>query len=340
MVEMMKAAVLEDRHKLVVKDVPVPSIGPDEILIRVVACGICHTDEGYIEGVPTYKKLPLILGHEASGHVHELGERVTQFKVGDPVLIPPVLTCGNCKYCLVGKETLCKRQEMLGNHIDGAFAEYIAVKAKDIVKVPEGLDLVELSIVSDAVATPYHAVYNRARVRPGDVVVVIGCGGVGINVVQFASVAGAKVIALDLQQSKLDLAKELGADIVINPSVDDPKALLKSMGGADIVFEVIGNPSTQQLGFDLLGAGGKLVLVGYSPKKWDGFRSGKVMFRELEVIGSLGCPPREFARILHMVKRGMIKVSPLISHRFPLDKIDDAFEVLRSGEGIRTVVTM
>ena len=337
---MMKAAVLEDKHKLVVKDVPVPSIGPDEILIKVVACGICHTDEGYIEGVPTYKKLPLVLGHEASGHVHELGEGVTQFKVGDPVLIPPVLTCGNCKYCLVGKETLCSRQEMLGNHIDGAFAEYIAVKAKDIVKVPDGLDLVELSIVSDAVATPYHAVYNRAGVRPGDVVVVIGCGGVGINVVQFASVAGAKVIALDLQQSKLDLAKELGADIVLNPSEDDPKALLKSMGGADIVFEVIGNPSTQQLGFDLLGAGGKLVLVGYSPKKWDGFRSGKVMFRELEVIGSLGCPPREFERILHMVKKGMIKVSPLISHRFPLDKIDDAFEVLRSGEGIRTVVTM
>ena len=340
MAKKMKAAVLVEKHKLVVQEIDIPSPADEEILIKVVACGICHTDEGYIEGVRTYKPLPLILGHEASGYVHELGDAVSEFKVGDPVLIPPVLTCGKCRYCLAGKETLCSNQEMLGNHIDGAFAEYIAVKAKDVIKVPEELSLTDLSIVSDAVATPYHAVYNRAKVKPGDVVAVIGCGGVGINVVQFTSIIGAKVIAIDLQQAKLDLAKELGADITINPSNEDPKQILKGLGGADIVFEVIGNPTTQQLGFDLLGAGGKLVLVGYSPRKWDGFRSGKIMFRELEIIGSLGCPPREFGRILYMVEKGLIKLEPLITHRFPLEEIEKAFEVLRGGEGIRTIVVM
>jgi D-arabinose 1-dehydrogenase-like Zn-dependent alcohol dehydrogenase len=125
---------------------------------------------------------------------------VDQFNEGDAVLIPPVLTCGECKYCLKERETLCSKQVMLGNHIDGAFAEYIALPAKDIIKVPKGLPLKEISIVADAVATPYHAVVERAKIEAGDKVAVIGCGGVGINVVQFAAFMGAEVIAIDLQQ--------------------------------------------------------------------------------------------------------------------------------------------
>lgn len=336
----MKAAVLKGKHLLEVIEVPVPVPKADEILIKVAACGVCHTDEGYIEGVPTYKAPPLVLGHEASGVVEEMGDQVHSFSQGDHVLIPPVLTCGNCRYCLDGRETLCVSQKMLGNHIDGAFAEYIVVPAKDVVKIPTELPLQDVSIVADAVATPYHAVYNRAKVRPGDVAVVIGCGGVGINVVQFANAAGAKVIAVDIQQDKLELASNLGADLVINSSEVDVRERLRELGlVVDVVFEVIGNPLTQELGFNLLGAGGKLVLVGYSQKKWDGFRSGKVMFRELEIIGSLGCPPREFGRILHMIAKGAIKLQPLITHRYGIEQINQAFEQLRSGGGIRTVIT-
>ncbi len=337
----MKAAVFNGEKKLVIEDRDIPSIKVDEILIKVAACGICHTDEGYIEGTPTFKKLPIVLGHEASGYVEEVGSEVTQFKKGDGVLIPPVLTCGECKYCKKERETLCSKQIMLGNHIDGAFAEYIALPAKDIIKVPKGMPLKELSIVADAVATPYHAVMERAKVESGDKVAVIGCGGVGINVVQFAAFMGAEVIAIDLQQSKLELAKELGATHIINPDTSDVKKEVRSLvGSIDIAFEVIGNPATQQLAFDLLGPGGKLIVVGYSLKKWDGFFSGKVMFRELELIGSLGCPPRSFPRILQLIQAGKIKIDPLVTHRFKIEQINEAFDQLRKGDGIRVIIEM
>ncbi len=337
----MLAAVFTGDKQLKIEEREIPTPNDDELLIKIAACGVCHTDEGYIEGTPTFKKPPIILGHEASGYVEKIGSSVGKFQVGDPVLIPPVLCCGTCTYCLAGRETLCRKQIMLGNHIDGAFAEYICVPEKDIVKIPKTLPIKDVAIVSDAVATPYHAVYERAKVKPGDVVAVIGCGGIGINVVQFAALAGAKVIAVDLQDSKLGLAKELGADYVINPQTQDVKKGVRDLVGVvDIAFEVIGNPQTQQLAFDLLGAGGKLVAVGFSPKPWDGFRSGKVMFRELEIIGSLGCPPRSFPRILHLIEKGLIKLEPLVTHRFPLKEINAAFEQLRKGDGIRVLVEM
>ncbi len=337
----MKAAIYTGDPKLEIREVDVPKVASNEILVKIAACGVCHTDEGYLEGVPTFKKPPIILGHEPSGQVVEVGKGVKTFQEGDTVLIPPVLTCGTCFYCRNGRETLCRNQLMLGNHIDGAFAEYIAVPSKDIVKLPKGLPLIESAIISDAVATPYHAVFNRAKAKPGDIAVVIGCGGVGINVVQMLKAAGATIIAIDLQEAKLQLAKELGAHVTINPKDEDPKKILKStFPRVDLVFEVVGNPKTQQMGFNLLSPGGKLVLVGYSPKKWDGVFSGKVMFRELEIIGSLGCPPSDFERVIHLVKEGKISLKPLVTARFPLDRINDAFDELRNGKGIRTVITI
>lgn len=337
----MKAAIFKGRPKLEIEMIKIPEIGPDDILVKIIACGVCHTDEGYLEGVPTFKQPPIILGHEPSGFVVEIGENVTNFKENDRVLIPPVLTCGTCFACRNGRETLCQRQKMLGNHIDGAFAEYISVPAKDVVKLPAGLPIVESAIIADAVATPFHAVFNRGKVKPGDVAVVIGCGGVGINVVQMLNVVGATIVAIDLQEEKLELAKKLGAHIVLNPQINDPKKSLKSsVPRIDIVFEVVGNPVTQQMGFDLLSPGGKLVLVGYSPKKWATFNSGRVMFRELEVIGSLGCPPRDFDRVLHLVKEGKVQIDPLVTARYRLEEINEAFNELREGKGIRTVVTI
>lgn len=323
----MKAAIFDGSKVLKLVELPIPEYTEDQILVKVVACGICHTDEGYIEGTPTFKSAPLILGHEASGYVEEVGSTITNFSKGDAVLIPPVLTCGTCKYCINGRETICSNQKMLGNHIDGAFAEYIAVDAKDVVKVPEGLNLADLSIVADAVATPYHAVINRAQVKHGDKVIVVGCGGVGINVVQFAKYAGAQVIAVDLQDSKLELARRLGAEYTINPEKEDFRKMVKEyFGRADIAFEVVGHPNTQQMAFESLGPGGKLIAVGYSPKKWDGFQSGKVMFWELEILGSLGCPPKDFVKILNLLKEEKITLDGLITNRLRLDQINEAWK--------------
>ena len=189
----MKAAVFHGPNQpLMIEDVPTPTPGAGEIRVKVAGCGVCHTDLHYIDhGVPTFKKPPLILGHEPSGIVDALGEGVTNFKEGDRVLLPAVLTCGVCPNCRMGRENICDNMVMFGNNIDGAYAEYVIAPAKDSFHLPEEIPLEEGSIIADAISTPYHAVVNRGEVKAGYNVVVYGCGGVGINAVQVAAAVGA-----------------------------------------------------------------------------------------------------------------------------------------------------
>ncbi len=338
----MQAAVFYGPNQpLKVEEVPTPKPGPGQVLVQVAACGVCHTDLHYIDhGVPTFKPPPLILGHEASGTIAELGEGVTEFQVGDRVLLPAVLSCGSCFYCRTGRENICRHMVMFGNNVDGAYAEYVLAPAKDVFHLPDEIPLVEGSIIADAITTPYHAVVNRAQVRPGDKVVVFGCGGVGLNVVQIAAALGALVIAVDILDQKLEWARKLGAAEVINPErverVD--KAVRKlTAGGADITIEAIGNPAVMELAFACLRTGGRLVVVGYSDKDL-ALNAGRIMYREMEVVGSLGCRPVDYPKVIDMVRRGLIQVTPLVSHRLPLGEINAALDLLRRGEVIRAVV--
>ena len=332
----MKAAIFHGANKpLSIEDVATPKAGPDDILVKIAACGICHTDMHYIDhGTPTFKQPPLILGHEPSGHVTEVGANVKKFKEGDRVLIPAVLTCGYCDFCRDGRENICAHMVMLGNHIDGAYAEYIKVPAKDICHLPDEIPLEEGSIIADAISTPFHAVKNRAQVKPGDTVVVFGCGGIGINVVQVAAAVGGSVIAVDISDKKLKIAKSLGATATINPTkVEKLGKEIKKMtgGGADIAIEAIGNPDTIQAAFGTLRKGGRLVVIGFSGKDIT-VSAAKIMFFEMEIIGSLGCRPMDYPKLIELVKLEKIKVKELVTHRFPLEKINDAFDLLRSGD--------
>jgi 6-hydroxycyclohex-1-ene-1-carbonyl-CoA dehydrogenase len=331
----VKAAVFYSKNEpLKIEDVPDPEYGPNDVLIKVAGCGLCRTDLHYLEGLPTFKKPPIILGHEISGTIAELGENVKNFEKGNNVLIPPVFACGECIFCRTGRGTICTNQIMIGNHRDGGFAEYIAVPASDIFKLPPEVPLVEGAIISDAISTPYHAVVNRAGVKPGDTVVVYGCGGVGLNTVQMASVAGANVIAIDIVPEKLELAKKVGAVDTLNANdVEDvAKAVRKlTSGGADISFEVIGNPDIIQKAYDSVRWGGTLVVVGYTHKDIT-INAGRMMFREIEVKGSLGCGLQDYPRIINMVKYGKIKVKELVTHKVTLDKINEGFELLKKGE--------
>lgn len=340
----MKAAVFHGpKQPLKIEEVETPKIESHEILVKIAACGVCNTDMHYIDhGVPTFKKPPLILGHEPSGIVEEAGAGVKNFKVGDRVLIPPVFSCGYCANCRLGRENICFNMIMLGNHIDGAFAEYTKVPAKDCQHLPEELPLEESSIIADAISTPYHAVKNRAQVRPGDSVVVFGCGGVGINVVQVASAAGASVIAVDIVDNKLDMAKKLGAQHTINSSDKEDKALLKEIrtltgGGADIAIEAIGNPKTIELASAAVKAGGLHCQVGYTRHSVP-MNAGRLMFREIEIKGSLGCRPVDYPKIIEMVKTGKIQLEPVVTHKFKLEDIDKAFDLMRKGESLRSII--
>lgn len=341
----MKAAIFHEANKpLEIKDIEKPGIGTDDVLVKVAACGVCHTDLHYIDhGVPTYKPPPIILGHEPSGYAVEVGSNVKNFKEGDRVLIPAVLTCGVCEFCRTGRENICQNMVMLGNHIDGAYAEYIKVPAKDIFHLPGEIPLEEGSIIADAISTPFHAVKNRAQVKPGDTVVVFGCGGIGINLVQVAAAAGGTVIAVDVLDKKLELAKKFGATAAINPTkVEKIGKEIKKLtgGGADIAIEAIGKPETIQEAFGTLRKGGRLVIVGFSDKSIM-LGAGKIMFFEMEIVGSLGCRPVDYPKIFELARLGKIKVAELVTNRFPLEKINDAFDLLRSGDEnvIRSIVT-
>lgn len=338
----MKAALFYGPNQpLKIEEVPKPNAGPGEIVVKVSACGVCHTDLHYIDsGVPTFKKPPIILGHEASGIVDEIGEGVTQFKGGERVLLPAVLSCGVCRFCRTGRENVCENMIMFGNNIDGSYAEYVKAPAKDTFLLPDEIPLEEGAIIADAITTPYHAVVNRGGVKPGDKVVVFGCGGVGLNVVQIASAVGAYCVAVDILDKKLEYAKSLGAAETINAKqVEriDKEVRKLTHGGADVAFEAIGNPSTMEQAFTCLRTGGRLVVVGYSDKNMN-LNLGRTMYREMEVVGSLGCRPVDYPRVIELARVGKIKVKELVTRKFPLTEINEAFDLLRKGEGIRSIV--
>jgi alcohol dehydrogenase, propanol-preferring len=338
----MKAAVFYGGDRpLEIEEIPTPEPGPGEVLVKVASCGVCHTDLHYLDhGTPTFKKPPLVLGHEVAGTIAS-PDPTGRLAEGDHVLLPAVVSCGRCMACRTGRENICEHSVMLGNNVDGGYAEYMTIPAKDVLRLPDEIPLIEGAIIADALTTPYHAVVHRGRVQPGDRVVVVGCGGVGLNLVQMAAALGARVVGVDLSPEKLAWATRLGAEAVFNPrDVERPEKTLRELteGGADVAFEAVGRPETQELAVNSLRTGGRAVLVGYSPASLK-LNTGRVMFRELEIVGSLGCRPADYPRVIELARQGKVQVAELVTRRFTLDQIGDAFDHLRSGDAIRSVVT-
>jgi 6-hydroxycyclohex-1-ene-1-carbonyl-CoA dehydrogenase len=307
----------------------------------VAACGFCHTDLHYLDhGVATAKTPPLILGHEISGVVEELGPGSSPWSVGDRVLVTSVIPCGNCEFCRSGRENICPSLQMPGNHIDGGFAEYVRVPTRALVPLPADLALASSAVIADALTTPYHAVVHRARVRSGDWVVVVGCGGVGINAVQFAAAAGANVIAVDLRAEKREAARHLGAAEALDPAEfpDLGREVRKrSDGGADVALEVVGKPETVSTALSTLRRGGRLCVVGYSDSVAP-IPLNRLMFFEYEIVGSLGCRPVDYPRVIEMVRKGKVDLKAVITASIPLDRVGEAAEDLRNGKGFRTLI--
>lgn len=326
----MKAAVLKAPHQpLSIEDAPTPSMGRGDALVRVAACGVCSTDLHFVHGTPTYKKPPLILGHEISGIVEEVGDEAATVRKGERVLVPPIIYCGRCRNCREGRDNVCENMLMVGSYVDGGFAEYISVPAHVLIKLPDSIPLHEGAIISDAVSTAFHAVKQRGEVRPGEWAAVFGCGGVGINVVQIAAASGALVIAVDVDERKLELARRLGAVEALDGRDPELAKKIRSLtgGGVDVAFEVVGRPAVMDGAFESVKVGGRMVVVGYSMENWN-FRVGRLMFRELKLIGSFGCRSTDYSPLLRMFEKGRLRLNEIVTEKLRLEEINEALKRL------------
>lgn len=345
----MKAAVFYGSGKpLKIEDMPIPEITGDEVLVKIAGCGICQSDLEYIDlGVPTVKKPPIILGHETAGTVTDIGASVRGVNIGEPVLISNIISCGSCRNCRDGKDNICDNWLMLGNHVNGAYAEYMKVPARNVYQLPPEIPPEDACIIADAVSTPFHAVKNRSGLQLGDVAAVFGCGGLGMNCVQIAAAVGGHVIAVDFNipvkggnsKTKLQMARELGAAETVDAQNDDVAKEIRNItgGGVDVAFEMIGSPETIRQACDCLRPGGRLVVVGFSPKDAS-FNPGRLMVKELDIVGSCSCRSADIPKIIELVRSGKVNIEMLITEKFPLSEVNEALDGVRRGQTIRTVL--
>jgi len=344
----MKAAIFYGpggswpQKPMAIEEVPTPTPGPSDVLIKVAACGLCRTDLEYLKGEgSTPKPPPIILGHEPSGTVVEVGTEVSSIKLGQRVVVTTPIPCLTCDPCRNGRENLCLNWIILGANRDGAFAEYIVSPAVGVCPLPDSLPLEESSIITDAVGTAYHAIYNRANVRPGDTVAIYGAsGGVGLICTQFASALGATVIGVGRKKWKLEKAKELGASEVISiEEADQPDRVIRKMTGVgvDIAIDTTGIPHMIENAFRAIKPGGKLVVIGFSFHKIQ-LDINRLIWLELSVIGTKNYNPADMPTILKLVQKGVINLSKVVSHSFKLEEINEAYQMLDRGEMLRGIV--
>ncbi len=324
--------------------IPVESIQPGEALIEVAGCGVCHTDISFLHfGVKTRAGLPLVLGHEISGTVVEVGAGVDTSLAGKPVLVPAVLPCGECELCRSGDLRICRAQIMPGNDRHGGFASHVVVPARYLCPVDDTVladhKLWELAIVSDAVTTPFQAV-RLSNLKEDDLAVVIGTGGIGIHAVQIAAAVGAKVVALDIDDVKLDVASRHGADAVINVSGLDIKEIrgnlkeeVSRIGAPKLkwrIFETSGVGAGQELAYSLLNFGAHLAVVGFTMDKLE-LRLSNLMAFDATAMGNWGSDPTLYAEVLDWIADGRIQVKPFIE-KHPLSSINEVFDSVHAGE--------
>ena len=326
--------------------------GAGEVVVAVAGCGVCHTDLGYYyDGVRTNHALPLALGHEISGRVVEAGEGAAAW-LGRAVIVPAVLPCGACELCRRGLATICRAQKMPGNDIPGGFGSHIVVPARGLCAVDEqrlaaaGLTLAQVSIVADALTTPYQAV-RRAGVETGDVAVVVGVGGVGGYCVQIARAFGAQVVAVDVDARKLDaIAADGGAALALNARDHDAKSLKKAVadfakqrglrGTEWKIFECSGTAAGQTTAFNLLVHGATLAVVGFTMDKVE-LRLSNLMAFDARAIGNWGCPPEHYPAALDLVLDGKVRLAPFVETH-PLDQINAVFHAVHAREITRRAV--
>lgn len=341
----MKAAVVHGKNDIRIEEYPTPSAAAGEMVVRIKASGICATDIKTLLGQGLPKELPTILGHEVVGEVHELGAGVSGFSLGDRVAVYPIAVCGDCYYCRRGRHNLCENEFGLGHGIEGGFAEYVRlpkqiVEIGGVVKIPDTLSF-ERAVISEPLSCGIAAL-RANRVQPGDTVLIVGAGPMGLIHLKVNKWAGARVIISDLLPRRLEVARAMGADHCINVGEQDLATAVKELtggAGAEVVITSLGIPKVIEESLTLTRNGGTFNIFGGPPAgqpisvdpRW-------LHYSEINLTGSFAATPEEFRKSLELIARGEIVVDDLISDRFTLDSMLDAVERAKNQEMIRGIV--
>jgi propanol-preferring alcohol dehydrogenase len=325
------------------RDVTPREPGEGELLVRVRAAGICHSDAHYRAGLSPMGPLPITLGHEIAGTVERAGPLVRAHAPGDRVCLHYLLTCGTCGPCRNGRETFCVRGAMLGHHVDGGFAEAITLPARNAVRLPKTIPFEHGAIMMCSSATALHAL-RQGRLAPGERVAIFGCGGLGVSAVQLARVLGAaEVYAIDIRAEKLALAERLGA-VAVDASGGDPVARLADAtrgAGIDVALDLVGASAVMRQAVRCLAPRGRAVLVALSDQRLELEPYREILGREAELIGSNDHTLAELAELIALVERGALDLAPAVTATVPLDAaaINGVLDALEQGRaGVRTVV--
>ena len=328
----MKAAVLHEiGNPLRIEDVPIPEIGPDDVLVQTKACGICRTDLHIYDGLAYIPQLPHILGHEPSGIVTEVGQNVSGFKTGQRVVPHLFFTCGNCYYCRVGSDAQCTSLTgLLGVLNDGAFAEFFVAPAENLFVLPNQVSFEAGGLSSCAAITAIHAI-RRTRLGPNDTAVIVGSGGIGQILVQILKASGVNIVATSRTQGKLDTAKKLGANLVLQQGHPDTLKEIKKFAGGDgvqCVFDCVGTSSTMKASAQYVMRGGQIIVIGEEPE-FPEIDTIQIAQRELEIIGTRNGSRQDIDDVIGMLATGI--VNPPIAETFLLEEVNQALDLMRIG---------
>ena len=332
-----RAAVVHDFHNpLTVEDVSAPALEPGQVRVKVEASGLCHTDIHAAHGDwPVKPSPPFIPGHEGVGIVTELGPGVTEVEVGDRVAMPWLgYACGTCDHCVSGWETLCMEQKNMGYGIDGGFGEYAVAYARYVVKVPEGVDPFDAAPLTCAGVTTYKAV-KVAGTRSSDLVAVFGVGGLGHLAIQYARIAGGRVIAVDLLDDKLALARELGAEFTINATKEDPVEAIQRLGGADQAISLAVSPKAFEQAYRTLRRGGKLVFVALPADNHITLPIFETVLNGITIVGSIVGTRTDLREVFELHKAGKTRV---IREIRALDTVNESIADVEAGRVAARIV--
>ena len=342
---MMKAVqLITPGRPLELRDVEIPSLQSDDVLIAVKAAGICHSDAHYRAGALSDEKLPVTLGHEISGVIEEVGTEVTNFNVGDRVCVHYLISCGECEYCLMEKAQFCTSVKMIGNSLNGGYAEYIAVPEKSVFILPEEIPFEPGAIMMCSSATSFHALC-KARLKEGETVAVFGIGGLGMAAIQIAKSQGAsEVYAVDINKEKLAQAEHFGSIKVDASEVDPVNEILRLTNGkgVNVALELIGLPQTMGQAVRSLAVFGRAAIVGLSNNPMEIETHTDLINKETEIIGISDHLASELPQLIKLVQDGKLNLDSAVSKRIPLDadEINSVLDRLENfgGEAVRTVI--